>query len=243
MNCWDITLLIVVSIQATSVAYARTPQTKALLVTFPLPTSFAYLALGQPVDATNMLGLALLMLFTHIVRWLHVFWNQHIIVAIVCAAFLYTLLGCAIAHLLPCHENGMFWMASGAVLLLGWALLWFQPPRDEPSHRSPLPIHLKLPIIMAVITGLILGKHWLQGFMTVFPMVGVVAAYEARHSLWTMSRQMSVIMLTIGVMLIAMHLAQPHTGQYGALAIGWLVFACALSAVLWTRNILHDKLK
>ncbi len=227
LNGWDIALLLSVSVQATLVAYARTPRTKALLITFPIPTTFAYLALGQPVDATNMLGVALLMLFTHGVRWLHVHGNRHIILAIICGACLYSLLGCAIAYVVPRHE-WTFWTASAAVLAVGGTLLWFLPQRDEPSHRSPLPIYVKLPIVMAVVTCLILGKHWLQGFMTVFPMVGVVAAYEARHSLWTMARQMSVIMLTLGPMLIAIHMAQPLVGPYGALAIGWLVFAGTL---------------
>ena len=37
--------------------------------------------------------------------------------------------------------------------------------------------------------------------------------------------------LTMVPVMIAMHLAQPHTGPYGALAIGWLVFAVALPAM------------
>lgn len=39
--------------------------------------------------------------------------------------------------------------------------------------------------------------RWLQGFMSAFPMLGVVAAYEARHSLWTLGRQVPIMMLAL----------------------------------------------
>lgn len=227
VNYWDITLLLVVSVQATLVAYVRKPQAKALLVTFPFPFSVAYLGLGQPIDATNVFGLALLLLFMHGVRWLYVHGGRHIVVAIVGSALTYGLVGSTAAYMLP-RQEWMFWTACAAVLGLGAAVLRLQPHRDEPPHRSPLPVAVKLPFIMAVIAGLILAKHWLRGFMTVFPMVGVVAAYEARHSLWTMSRQIPVVMLTLSAMMIAMHLAQRHFRPYGALAIGWLVFVLVL---------------
>lgn len=235
MTLWDIALLLVVSTQATLTAYVRQPQAKALLVTFPFPFSVAFMALGRPLDATNVLGLALLLIFAHGVRWLHVHGKHHIILAIVGAALLYGVLGGAIARVLPARE-WVFWAACAVVFFLGAAFLRLQPHRDEPSHRSPLPVYVKLPVIMAVIAILIVGKGWLQGFMTVFPMVTVVAAYEARHSLWTLSRQIPVVIFTLGPMMIAMHLAQPHTGPYGALAIGWLVFAIALPAAEWLKQ-------
>ncbi len=235
MNDWDIALLIVVSIQATLIAYIRQPRAKALLVSFPFPFSVAYLSLGRPVDATNVLGLALLLLFIHAARWLHVRVKWPIIVAIAGAACLYSLLGGAIARALP-REDWTFWAACAAVLALGAIVLRLQPHRDEPAHRSPLPVYVKLPIVMAVVAGLIASKQWLQGFMTVFPMVTVIAAYESRHSLWTLTRQFPVVMLTLGPMMIAMRLTQPRAGPYGALAIGWLVFAAALPAAQWLRD-------
>lgn len=234
MNGWDLVLLLVVSIQATLTAYFRQPWVKALLVTFPFPFSAAFLSVGHPVNATNIIGLLLLTLFAHGVRWLHLHWKHHIIAAIIGAAGLYGLLGGVIARVLP-RQEWTFWVACGVVFTLGALVLRFQPHRDEPPHRSPLPVYLKLPIIMAVVAVLILSKHWLQGFMTVFPMVTVVAAYEARHSLWTLTRQMPVVILSVGPMLVAMHLVQPHTGPYGALAIGWLVFAGSWPASEWLK--------
>ena len=235
MTRWDIALLLVVSVQATLTAYVRQPRAKALLVTFPFPFSLAYMSVGRPVDASNVLGLALLLLFAHGVRWLHVHGKRHIILAIIASALTYGLLGGAIARILP-HGEWPFWVACAGVLAVGAIFLYLQPHRDEPSHRSPLPVYLKLPIIMGVIALLILSKEWLRGFMTVFPMVTVVAAYEARHSLWTLTRQITVVILTVVPMMIAMHIAQPYVGQYRALAAGWLAFAVALPAAEWVKE-------
>ena len=46
----------------------------------------------------------------------------------------------------------------------------------------PLPIPVKLAIIVGVIGVLVILKQLLKGFMAVFPMVGVVGSYEARQS-------------------------------------------------------------
>ena len=93
--------------------------------------------------------------------------------------------GALVARRLPDHDAA-FWLAASGCALLGAGLLWRLPQRDEPGHRSPLPVYLKVPIILMVVATLILIKGWLRGFVTVFPMVGVIAAYEARNSLWTM---------------------------------------------------------
>jgi len=221
--------LLVVSAQASLVAHVRQPQAKALLVSFPFPFSFAFLSVGRPVDATNMLGLALLFLFMHGVRWLYVHRRVPIVWAIVSSALAYALLGAILARFLPDGE-WVFWTSCVLVFSSGAALLRVQPHRDEPAHRSSLPMIAKIPVIIAVIAGLVLAKQWLRGFMTVFPMVSVIAAYEARHSLWTMSRQILVLMMVSCVMLIVMHLAQPYTGPYKALALGWVALAVALPA-------------
>lgn len=52
----------------------------------------------------------------------------------------------------------------------------------------------------------------------------IVAAYEARHSLWTMSRQIPVAILGMGPMMIVCHLAQDRLGLPTALALGWIAF-------------------
>ncbi len=227
MNTWDYALLIVVSLQATAVAYMAAPRTKALIMTLPLPFSMAFMALGRPVDATNVIGLALILLFMHAVRWMHVHAHVPIIAAISAAALLYGFAGGAIAHVIP-RNTMTFWLSAAVIFIFAAVILRMQPYREEPHHKSPLPIYIKLPVIAAVITTLILSKNLLHGFMTVFPMVSIITAYEARHSLWTMTRQMPVIMITLGSMIIAMRLIQPHAPALAALACGWVVFGTTL---------------
>lgn len=229
VNHWDVVLLLVVSAQASLVAHVRQPQTKALLLSFPFPISVAFLSVGRPVDATNMLGLVLLLFFMHGIRWLYVHRRVPIVWAILSCALAYGVVGSVIARFLP-EREWVFWTSCVLVFFTGAVLLRLQPHREEPAHRTALPMVAKIPVIIAVIAALVLAKQWLRGFMTMFPMVSVVAAYEARHSLWTMSRQILVIMMVFCVMLIVMHLAQPHTGPYWALVFGWISLAVALPA-------------
>ncbi len=94
---------------------------------------------------------------------------------------------------------------------------------------------LKLFFIIAIITGLIVIKKQLTGFMTVFPMVGLIACYECRHSLWTICRQTSIIMIAVASMLMTMRLTQPLMGYAWSLAPGWLV----ILAILYATNRLE----
>jgi len=107
-------------------------------------------------------------------------------------------------------------------------VLKLSAPRDEPGHRSPLPVWIKLPVIMAVTLSLVLVKNQLRGFVTVFPMVGVIAVYEMRHSLWTTCRQIAVLMIALIPMLIVLRLSQDRLGLGGALPLGWVVFLAVL---------------
>ena len=119
-------------------------------------------------------------------------------------------------------------MSCLATLVLAVIVLRLFPHRDEQGHRSSLPVWTKLPIIVAVISLLVLIKSILYGFMTVFPMVGLVAAYEARHSLWTINRRIPVLMLAMVPMMIACRLAQDSIGLGLSLALGWIAFLSVL---------------
>ena len=132
-------------------------------------------------------------------------------------------IGALLAPVVPGNDLA-FWLAVGAVIGLGLGLLRLIPERAEPNHRSPLPAWIKLPVIAGVILALVVIKNALQGFMTVFPFVGVVAAYEARSSLWTLGRQVPVMMSTLPLLMATCHLAQPRLGLGPSLALGWVVF-------------------
>ena len=227
LSGWDIALIVLVSLHATALAYLHHPRWKALLLTLPVPFSLASLSIGARVDATNVAGLPLLMVFTCGVYVLYRRCRVPIILAIATCAAGYCGLASVIAPHVP-RTGTAFWCLAVVVFAAGAALYQLMPPRDEPGHRSPLPVYIKLPIIAAVIFVLVVLKQQMQGFMTLFPMVGVVAAYEGRHCLWTICRQIPVIMMTLLPMMAAMRLLCPLVGIGWALAGGWVVFLCLL---------------
>jgi len=236
-TAWDWALIAVVAAQATTLAYLHHPRWKALLLTLPIPFTMATLAVGTPVDIAHVLGLVLLLGYNLAVYQLHGVWRWPILVAIPLAAMGYCLAAAMLAPRLP-RTEAAFWMAAGGVFALGTVLYRRMPHRTEPGHRSPLPLYVKLPLTALVLTALVLAKRQLQGFMTVFPMVGVLASYEGRHCLWTLSRQMPVVMLTLLPLMVVVRLLQPHWGVGGALVGGWAVFLTILLPLTrhqWTR--------
>jgi len=238
IGVWDILLVLAVILQATAMAYVYQPKWKAFLLTVPIPFTFATMAVGRNIDVTNVAGLLLLLIFTHAVRILHYEIKVPIVAAIAGASVMYCLIGSILAPLLP-RTSAAFWTALSIILILAFFLWCVTAHRIEPGHRSPLPIWLKLPIITVVILGLISIKARMQGFVTVFPMVGVVAAYEARHSLWTISRQIPVIMLAFVPMLAVCYLLQGRVGLGVGVSLGWIAYLALLvplTCSMWTND-------
>jgi hypothetical protein len=237
LNPWDFLLVIVISVQATILAYLQQPRWKAFMLSLPIPFTLMALAAGRPIDVTNVLGLFFLLLFTHGVRWLHYRLRLPIIPAIVLSALGYCVLGSLAAPLLP-RTDESFWIAWGFVVLLGTFLILRLPERDEPDYRPQLPAWIKLPVIVMVVIFLILLRNTLQGFATVFPMVGVIAVYESRYCLWTIGRQIPVIMVSMGTMMAVAYLLQQQWGLPLALLAGWGVFLLVFGSItirMWSR--------
>ena len=235
LGLWDILLMVAVPLHATSIAYVHSPQRKALILALPIPFTLAALALGRAVDVTHVSGLALLLAFTSGVYLLHGRLRINIILSIAVCAAGYCLAGMALSPRLPRSEP-VFWGVWSGVLLTALLLYAVMPPRREPGHRSPLPVWIKLPAVAVVIFGLIAIKGLLSGFMAVFPMLTVVTAYEARHSLWTIFRQIPVIMLSFLPMLAVVHLAWTPLGRAAALAAGLAVYLPVLFIALKRRR-------
>ena len=237
IGAWDLALVVAVSAQATVLAYLYDPQWKAVMVTLPIPFTVASLAVGDPVDATHVLALLILLVYAQAVRVLHHRARLPIIAAIAVAASGYCLAGWGIASIVP-PTDLCFWITASCVMLVGTVTLCLLPYRHERGHRTPLPIWLKLPIIVCVVLVVVIIKEALRGFMALFPMVGVVAAYEARHSLWTIGRQIPVVMLTIAPMIAVCRLTQYRVGLGGGLALGWIAFFVMfvpITVFLWSK--------
>jgi hypothetical protein len=235
INLWDVMLVIVVSISATILAYLPKPRWKALVISLPIPFTLMVLAAGRPLDATNVMGLFLLLLFHHSARLLHQRFRIPIILSIILSALGYCVLGSVSAYLLP-KTDAAFWVTWSFVFLLGSYLILSQSDQTEPEYRTQLPVWIKLPITVGVVILLILIRNILQGVASVFPMVGVIAVYESRYCLWTLSRQIPVVMVSIGTMMAATYLIQQHSGLPIALLIGWCVFLVVFGLItMWMR--------
>jgi len=237
-NIWDIVLILVVALQGTVLAYLYNPKWKALVLTLPIPFTIATLAVGRPIDATNVTGLIALLLFTNGVRWLY--WHAHcpIIISIVIATVGYCFIGAVAAQLIPSSDTA-FWLACLCVLPLGGMLYFKAKHREEKGKQLELAVWIKFPIIMCVVCMLVLIKRALLGFMTVFPMVGVIAAYEGRHCLGTISRQIPIIILTLVPLMMVCRLSQKHLGLMGALGLGWVFFFMILIPItkhMWLNS-------
>ena len=229
---WDALLLVVVTGLATLVAYLHQPRWKAIALSVPLPFTCATLALGKPVDVTQISGLVLLLAFINAVRLLHCRLRVPIVASIAIPAVAYAALGMALARVLPVGAIS-FWIGVGAAAAAAGSLHAVMPPRKEPGHRSPLPLWLKLPIIAGVVLLLIVIKQLLRGFMAMFPMVTLITAYEARHSLWTVCRQLNVFGFAFVGMIVTIWLVQQRLSLGVSLAAGWIVFLLVIVPLTW----------
>jgi hypothetical protein len=194
LNIWDVVLLVAVSLMSTVLAYVRSPRVKALVFGLPIPFTLAALSLNQEVDATYAMGLLMLLVYVHGVRVLHRMCRWPIALAIVVSALGIGLFSAGLARVLPASDY-VFWLSLLSAVLLAVTLFVLVPRRFEPSHRTSMPLWAKLPVILGVVFVLIALKQILRGFMPLFPMVGLIAAYEARHSLWTLCGQVPIFIL------------------------------------------------
>lgn len=234
---WDVLLLVVVSCQATLLAYLHHPKWKSLMLALPFPFTLATMAVGAQVGTTHMAGVVVLLAYAHCVRWLHVDIRMPVIPSIVLSGLVYVAIAASLAPVLPTGEAA-FWTAAAVTFAIGLTLLRLTPHRPEPGHRTSLPVWIKMPVIMTIILLLIVSKKMLQGFTAMFPMVGLVAAYEARRSLWTVCRALAGFALCSVPMMAAAHVAYPYVGLAGSLAIGWAVLLCGLIPLM--RSMWHS---
>jgi hypothetical protein len=232
----------VVSLQVTAIAYLHAPRWKALILGLPFPFTTIVLTTGRPVDVTNVLGLLVFLCYLHGVRLLYQGLRLPIVPAIGLGLAGYCGLSAVAIAAIP-NTPTTFWAAAAAAAILGLGLYLGLPHRQEPGHRTPLAIWLKLPVIAAVVGLLLLIKEQLQGFATFFPMVAVVGVYEARHSLWTLSRQIPVMILTMVPLMAVSYVTRPHLGLTWSLGLGWAAFLAVLvplTVSLWTRPEMAD---
>jgi len=230
---WDLILLVLVSVEATIVAYLYLPKWKAFVLCLPLPFTVASLSLGKQIGVFNVLGLMNLFIYTFLVYLLHKRCKLHIFATILICVAVYCTVGTSVARIVP-GDDLWFWISCIGVII--WAAVFYVnlPHIEEQGHRSKLPVWIKLPLVTLLVFGLVVMKNSLQGFMTVFPMVGVFTSYEARHSLYTSARQITLMMMAMVPLMIAAHVTYPVFGLSWSLLAGWSAFLAAfIPMTLW----------
>jgi hypothetical protein len=222
----DIILILAVALQATVMAYVKQPKWKAIILSLPIPFTFMTLASGRPVDVTTIAGAVLFFFFMQAVRLLHYRVHLPIIPAIVAGALGYCLVGGALAAVLP-RTAPAYWIVAIGAFSFGTVMFRVLPYRAEPGQRSYLPVWVKFPIITLIIVFLVGSRGLLQGFATVFPVMGTLTCYEARRSLWTMGRQAALVCLLLAVALSASYITEPIIGLAPSLVVAWIAWTAA----------------
>jgi hypothetical protein len=237
LSQWDLGLVAVVTLQVTVIAFLHEAKWKAFVYGLPFPFSLAMLALGTQVNVTHAAGLFFAIIFLHGVRIMHYRFRFSIVSSIAAGAGLCLVTGLIGSRMLPDSEAA-FWIVLLASAAVSIALLTLVRYPYEPGYRSPLPLYIKLPIVAVVSLGLVVMKGQLLGFMTMFPMVGISAAYEMRHSLWTNCRQGPINSLIMVPMLIICRYAAEAVGTIPALLLGWAAIIAVLiplTMLVWNR--------
>lgn len=219
----------VILLMVMAMTSVKQPRIKTLIWLLPIPFTVVTLLLGKPVGSSNLLGVGLLLLFANTVRWAHDRKLAPIVLLIALSATGYVGLSGLLRPLLS-HTEVEFWGLTVLLLLL---FLWVvvrakrlntSPRCDEASG------HMKRLILAVVVFMLVVLKHSLQECMTMFPMLGVVAAYEFRESHWYMCRKVGHFALCSIPMMATIHMLQPMFGLPLALVGGWGTF---ISLMLW----------
>ena len=224
---WDVALVLVATMHATLLTYVSNPRWKTIVWMMPFTLTMSTLAVARPVDATHVLGLVLLLLFTHAARILHYNLRLPIVPSILLSAVGYCAIGWAAAGFVP-TTNLMFWLSVMATIAMALAAMRYGSRHKEDGHKNLSPLWIKLPVIVAVVFVLVAIKRGLGGFMSAFPIVGVVAIYESRKCLWSVCQAMPAATLMLLSVFVASHLTQNLVGLGPSLVIGWGAFFCIL---------------
>jgi hypothetical protein len=222
--------MVVVAAQVTAIAYLYHPKWKAIILTLPLPFTASTMAVGAGVDVYSVTALMLWSCFMLAVWLLYKRFNVHILLAVVAAALVYAASAFALRSVLP-RTEAAFWVACAVGCGLALLLYRRMPYREELGQRANLPIWIKLPITLAIVACLVAVKGYMQGFITCFPIVGSMSAYEARTNLYTLCRQVPAIVITNIALMIPAHLLQSSIGLLPALLAGWAAFLLILGPV------------
>ncbi len=227
-STYDILLILVVTLMGTGVAYMKNPFWKSFILLLPFPSSLAILTLGKPIDASSVLGILLLLAYFRIVEFLYNRYRVNIFLSIGIAVAVFCVLGSVMNPWVK-PDSAFFWFVWGLVVAVCIAIFTLTKLPEESGVRTTFPLYLKIPILLAVCFFVVKVKTLLGGFIVMFPMVGIVGAYESRSCLKTVFRQVALLGITFCPLAAVCFLLQKRFGVLAALGLGW----CAYLAMLF----------
>jgi len=233
----DVGLILAVTGMSVGVAYLHSARAKTLLYMLPIPFTLGFISSGHGVDATHPLAFLLVWAFPWNVYVLHSRLRVPIFVADAIALVVHVAVSLVLARVVPVRggaglgvpEAVWFMVLLVGLLVLAGLALHLLPARHESGHRSALPVHIKIPVVMAVIVGIVLSKQMLRGFMPAFPMVTVIAVYEARKSLYTLAGRFPICLIGLVPVMFVLRWLVPYNDPTLAdcalgLTCGWAVY-------------------
>lgn len=230
---YDWLLIITVTFLGTISAYLKDPQLKAVTATIPIPCGFAYIAVGLPMGAANAISGFMCLLYVHQVRILHYKFKVNIIVSIIISLFCFIALG---AFLMPIIPNTDLCFLSACIfdLIVGVILFQTQHYKSGVRYKTPLPVYIKAPAIVCVVSMLMILKKLLGGFCTSFPMMNSIVSYESRFSLGDQCRQLPLFLIAAPFMFALMRYLELYLklNHWLTLLCGYILFA----AIYWPLN-------
>jgi len=228
----ELAMMAIVTAQVVAIAYLSSPRSKSLVYMLPIPFSTALVTTGRGIDATHLLGMAVVWAFPWLAWYLHGRRGWPVLLADACGVLLYAGATLAFTSLVPAQAGlGTPWFTAAAIVLLAACLpaFGFSPPA-EPGHRSRLPVAFKAALILGLIAALLALRKPMRGFMPAFPLATIFTVYEARHSLKTLSMRFPIFLVGFIGMAAVMAWLLPAGGPLRPtayllpLAAGWAVY-------------------
>lgn len=236
LSQWDVVWIIAVCVQLTVAAAFSHPKWKSFISQLPVSFTAAALAVGQPIDATHILGLILFTVFTFEVRFLYRQGHVPIVGAMMMATITYFVMAWVMAAFLP-HNGLVFWIACVLSAVFAVMILRLTQHRRERLQRTVVFLWLKLAMTIAIVIVVVQFKGILRGFVTTIPILAFTGIYESRNNLWTVSRQVPVVALMMIPMMVVCHIVEEGQGPtLGSMGAGWLAFLIALAIIEYRRT-------
>lgn len=222
-------LVAAVTFMSCGMAYIRDARLKALLYALPLPLTASTIVSGIPYEATHVTGQLIIWCMIWLCWYLHASRRIGIMAVIGVTLLIYMATVLALSSIIPrWGEEWEAWIFYGIVIFqfcLAALLLRILPEKNDPGHRSSLPVYLKCAIIFVIVCCVVAARDYLRGFMVSFPYITTFGLYESRHSLYTFAWRNSYFMLAIMPAMAVFRRLFPDVAGIGWALVGlWCVY-------------------